>query len=153
MAHLYTAHANVSGGREGHGRTDDGRLDVKLARPGAMGGENVGTNPEQLFAVGYGACFEGALATVARRRKVKLGQTSVISMVSLHSVEDGSFRIEAALDIEVPDVDDDNLVIDLVREADMVCPYSNALRGNVDVAISANGLWVKGPREFGERSA
>lgn len=146
MAHLYSAHASVSGGREGSGRTDDGKLEVTLSRPGAMGGEGAGTNPEQLFAIGYGACFEGALATVARRQRVDLGQTSVLSMVSLHSEDDGSFRIEVALDVELPGVHDDEQAIALVREADRVCPYSNALRGNVDVALSANGLWVKGPR-------
>lgn len=146
MAHLYTAHASVSGGREGHGRTDDGKLDLKLSRPGAMGGEGLGTNPEQLFAVGYGACFEGALGAVARRRRIDLGQTSILSMVSLHSVDDGSFRIEVALDVELPAIEDDAQAIELVLEADRVCPYSNALRGNVDVALSANGVWVKGPR-------
>lgn len=146
MAHLYTAHASVSGGRNGHGRTDDGKLDVKLSRPVEMGGEGAGTNPEQLLAVGYGACFEGALMTVGRRRKIDLGDTSVHSMVSLHSVDDGTFRIEAALEIEISGIEDGDLAVELVREADKVCPLSNALRGSLDVAISANGFWVKGPR-------
>jgi Ohr subfamily peroxiredoxin len=143
MSHIYTAHAEVAGGRTGHGRTDDGKLDVTLSRPGTDG---EGTNPEQLFAIGYGACFEGALATVARRRRIDLGDTSVASAVSLHSVEDGTFRIEVALDVEIPLVTDDALAIDLVTEAHQVCPYSNAIRGNVDVALSANGAWVAGPR-------
>lgn len=143
MAHLYTAHASVQGGREGHGRTDDGRLDVNLSRP-ASGGP--GTNPEQLFAVGYGACFEGALGTVARRRRVDLGETAVQSMVSLHSDDDGTFHIEVALEVELAGVEDGKLAVDLVREAHTVCPYSKALNGNVDVALSANGLWVAGPR-------
>jgi Ohr subfamily peroxiredoxin len=143
MAHIYTAHAQVAGGRTGHGRTDDGKLDVELSRPGTDG---AGTNPEQLFAIGYGACFEGALATVARRRKIDVGQTSVASAVSLLSVEDGTFRIEVALDVEIPTVDE-ALAIELVTEAHLVCPYSNAVRGNVDVALSANGAWVAGPRE------
>lgn len=143
MAHLYTAHASVQGGREGHGRTDDGRLDVNLSRP-ASGGP--GTNPEQLFAVGYGACFEGALGTVARRRRVDLGETAVQSMVSLHSDDDGTFHIEVALEVEIAGVEDGELAVDLVREAHTVCPYSKALNGNVDVALSANGLWVTGPR-------
>lgn len=146
MALLYTAHAHVAGGRNGHGRTDDGKLDVALSRPGAMGGEGAGTNPEQLFAIGYGACFEGALGAVARRRRIDLGETSVESMVSLHSVEDGTFRIEASLDVQLPAVDDDDLAVELVAAAHLVCPYSNALRGNVDVALSANGVWVAGPR-------
>jgi Ohr subfamily peroxiredoxin len=143
MTHIYTAHADVAGGRTGHGRTDDGKLDVQLSRPGTDG---AGTNPEQLFAIGYGACFEGALATVARRRAVDLGATSVSSAVSLHSVPDGSFRIEVALDVDIPGVEDEALAISLVAEAHVVCPYSNAIRGNVDVALSANGAWVAGPR-------
>jgi len=144
--HLYTAHASVAGGRNGHGSTDDGRLDVNLSRPGAMGGEGTGTNPEQLFAVGYGACFEGALTLVARRQRVQLGETHVDLAVELHSVSDGTFRIEVALDVSMAAVDDDVLAVELVREAHRVCPYSNALRGNVDVALTANGVWVAGPR-------
>lgn len=147
MALLYTAHADVTGGRTGQGRTDDGQLDVSLGRPKEMGGDGQGTNPEQLFAVGYAACFEGALGAVARREKVDLGQTSISSMVGLHSVEDGSFRITAALDVTIPNVTDDEQARELVLKAHQVCPYSNALRGNVDVALSANGLWVAGPKE------
>ena len=139
MAHIYTAHASVAGGRTGHGRTDDGHLDVTLSRPGS-GSE--GTNPEQLFAIGYAACFEGALATVARRRKLDVGEISADSLVELHSVDDGTFRIEVSLDVTVPGVTDDALAVELVAEAHRVCPYSNALRGNVDVALTANGLPV-----------
>ncbi|WP_353808784.1 organic hydroperoxide resistance protein [Agromyces sp. SYSU T00194] len=145
MAHLYTAHAAVSGGRNGHGRTDDGHLDVDLRRPGAMGGEGGATNPEQLFAVGYGACFEGALATAARRRRVDVGTTGVDAMVELHSNDDGSFRIEVALDIEIP-IEDAALARSLAEEAHRLCPYSNALRGNVDVALSVNGEYLAGPQ-------
>jgi Ohr subfamily peroxiredoxin len=136
MALIYTAHASVAGGRTGHGRTDDGRLEVDLSRPGTDG---AGTNPEQLFAIGYGACFEGALATVARRERVELGDTSVKSEVSLHSVDDGSFAIEVSLYVSLPAVTDAERAIALVREAHRVCPYSNAVRGNVDVVLSANG--------------
>lgn len=136
MALIYTAHASVAGGRTGHGRTDDGRLDVDLSRPGTDG---TGTNPEQLFAIGYGACFEGALATVARRERVELGDTSVESAISLLSVDDGSFVIEATLHVHLPAVTDAAQAIALVREAHRVCPYSNALRGNVAVALTANG--------------
>lgn len=147
MSLLYTTHANVSGGRSGTGRTDDGQLDVSLARPKEMGGPGGGTNPEQLFAVGYAACFEGALGAVARRRKIDLGETSIESMVSLIALDDGSFRISASLDVDVPLIDDDALAVELVEQAHTVCPYSNALRGNVDVALSVNGVWVAGPRE------
>jgi lipoyl-dependent peroxiredoxin len=146
MALLYTANAEVSGGRNGHGRTDDGALDVDLRRPTDMGGEGGATNPEQLFAVGYGACFEGALAAVARRQRIDLGTTHVDSLVELHSNDDGSFRIEVALDVTIPAVDDPAVAVSLVEAAHVVCPYSNALRGNVDVALTANGEYVAGPR-------
>jgi Ohr subfamily peroxiredoxin len=144
MALIYTAQAEVAGGRTGHGRTDDGHLDVDLSRPGAGG---AGTNPEQLFAVAYGACFEGALATVARRQRVELGATSVASTVSLSSVEDGSFRIDATLAVTIPGVTDPAIAVELATEAHRVCPYSAAIRGNVDVRLTANGQWVAGPRD------
>jgi Ohr subfamily peroxiredoxin len=139
MAHIYTAEATVAGGRTGHGVTSDGKLDVDLSRPGTDG---TGTNPEQLFAIGYGACFEGALATVARRQRVDLGITGVASSVELHSADDGSFYIEVALAVTLPAVTDIDQAIALVVEAHRVCPYSNALRGNVHVALSANGATV-----------
>ncbi|PRY70525.1 Ohr subfamily peroxiredoxin [Glaciihabitans tibetensis] len=139
MAHIYTANAHVAGGRTGHGSTSDGKLDLSLSRPGSNG---EGTNPEQLFAIAYGACFEGALATVARRQRVDVGLTSIESSVELHSAEDGSFYIEAALDVTLPAVEDPNLALALVLEAHRVCPYSNALRGNVAVVLTANGSKV-----------
>ncbi len=143
MTLLYTARADVSGGRNGHGRTDDGKLDVKLSRPGAMGGEGAGTNPEQLFAVGYAACFEGALGAASRRSRVKMGDTSVHAEVSLHSTDDGAFRITASLDVTIKEIDE-QAAVELVRNAHLICPYSNALRGNVDVRLTANGTWVAG---------
>ncbi|GAA1695802.1 organic hydroperoxide resistance protein [Microbacterium sediminicola] len=146
MAHLYTAKAHVKGGRNGHGRTDDGILDLDLKRPGAMGGDGGATNPEQLFAIAYGACFEGALAAVARRTRVDVGQTSVDSTVELHSREDGTFGIEVELAVTLPGVTDAETAKDLVAQAHLVCPYSNALRGNVDVVLSANGEHVAGAR-------
>jgi osmotically inducible protein OsmC len=139
MPLLYTANANVAGGRTGHGTTTDGKLDLDLSRPGSNG---PGTNPEQLFAIAYGACFEGALATVARRQRVDLGTTSIASLVELHSAEDGSFHIEAGLDVTIPGVDDAEQARALVLEAHRVCPYSNALRGNVDVILTVNGAPV-----------
>jgi osmotically inducible protein OsmC len=144
MALIYTAHASVAGGRTGHGETDDGNLVVDLSRPGTGG---AGTNPEQLFAIGYGACFEGALATVVRRRRVDIGTTSVDSAVELHSNDDGTFRIEVSLDVTLPLITDDALAIELVAEAHLVCPYSNALRGNVAVALTANGAPVENAGE------
>lgn len=139
MAHIYTAAAEVAGGRTGHGRTEDGALDVELSRPGSGG---AGTNPEQLFAVAYAACFEGALATVARRRRLELGDTSVRCAVTLSSVEDGSFRVDATMAVAIAAVDDPALAVELTTEAHRVCPYSNATRGNIDVSITVNGTAV-----------
>jgi lipoyl-dependent peroxiredoxin len=137
---LYTAHATVTGGRDhGHGRTSDGALDVQLRVPTEMGGEGGATNPEQLFAVGYAACFEGALGVVARRERVELGEVSIESSVSLISTEDRVFNVAVGLDVTLPAVEDARRAIDIVAAAHEVCPYSNATRGNVEVTLSANG--------------
>jgi lipoyl-dependent peroxiredoxin len=140
---VYTAEAHVTGGRaEGHGRTSDGALEVDLRLPAEMGGEEAGTNPEQLFAVGYAACFEGALGAVARRAKAEVGDVAIDSKVNLEARDDRSFGISVALDVSLPSVEED-LAVELVREAHKVCPYSNATRGNVEVALSANGTTVE----------
>ena len=139
---LYTARATVTGGRaHGHGRTDDGALDVQLRRPVEMGGEGGGTNPEQLFAVGYAACFEGALAAVGRRERAedRMNDVSIDSRVSLTPAEDRSFRLGVELDVTLPQVTDPDEAARIVRAAHQVCPYSNATRGNVDVRLIANG--------------
>jgi len=139
---VYTAEAHVTGGRaDGHGRTSDGALEVDLRLPAEMGGEGGGTNPEELFAVGYAACFEGALGTVARRAKAEAGDVAIDSKVNLQTGEDRTFGISVALDVTLPSVEGDKAV-ELVREAHKVCPYSNATRGNVDVALTANGAPV-----------
>ena len=139
MKVLYTAEATVTGGRdEGHGRTSDGALDVQLRSPKELGGEGGGTNPEQLFAVGYAACFEGAIKTVARREKVEADDVSIDAKVSLGPREDKSFIIAVELDVTLPQLDDDRAA-QIVEAAHQVCPYSNATRGNIDVALSANG--------------
>ena len=135
---LYTAEATVTGGREhGHGRTTDGVLDVQLRPP--VGSDEVGTNPEQLFAVGYAACFEGALGVVGRREKVELGEVSIDSKVSLITTEDRGFNVSVGLDVTLPDVDDAEQAKSIVAAAHQVCPYSNATRGNVEVTLTANG--------------
>jgi Ohr subfamily peroxiredoxin len=137
---IYTAEAHVTGGRaEGHGRSSDGALEVDLRTPEEMGGSGGGTNPEQLFAVGYAACFESALATVARRRRQDVGDVAIDSKVMLMPTEDRAFNIAVALAVTLPSVDDADEAVDLVRAAHQVCPYSNATRGNVDVSLSANG--------------
>jgi Ohr subfamily peroxiredoxin len=139
---LYTAEAHVTGGRvAGHGRTSDGALEVDLRTPTEMGGEGGGTNPEQLFAVGYAACFEGALGAVARRTKAEVGDVAIDSKVQLLTGEDRSFTIAAELHVTLPSVEGADAV-ELVRAAHRVCPYSNATRGNIEVVLTANGAPV-----------
>jgi lipoyl-dependent peroxiredoxin len=136
---LYTAEAHVTGGRaDGHGRSSDGKLDVVLRRPTEMDGDGEGTNPEQLFAVGYAACFEGAIAVVGMRRHAEVGDVAIDSKVSLITTEERGFNIAAELHVSLPSVADDEAV-EIVRDAHQVCPYSNATRGNVDVILTANG--------------
>jgi Ohr subfamily peroxiredoxin len=137
---IYTAEANVTGGRaEGHGATTDGALDVQLRLPAEMGGAGGGTNPEQLFAVGFAACFEGAIGVVGRRARAEVGDVSIDSKVSLHPLEGGGFGISASLDVMLPQVTDPVLAKQIVHDAHQVCPYSNATRGNIEVALTANG--------------
>jgi len=137
---LYTAEAHVTGGRkEGHGRTSDGTLEVDLRVPKELGGEEDGTNPEQLFAVGYAACFESALQTVSRRMKVAADDVAIDSKVSLVTTEDRGFTVSAELHVTLPSVEDAGQAVELVRAAHRVCPYSNATRGNIDVLLTANG--------------
>jgi lipoyl-dependent peroxiredoxin len=137
---LYTAQATVAGGRDhGHGITSDGVLDLKLRTPKEMGGGGGGTNPEQLFAVGYAACFEGALGVVARRERVELGEVSIDSHVSLITTDTRGFNVEVELNVTLPAIDDRAQAAKIVAAAHQVCPYSNATRGNVQVTITANG--------------
>ncbi len=137
---LYTAQATVTGGRaNGHGRTNDGALDVQLRSPKEMGGEGGGTNPEQLFAVGYAACFESALGVVGRRERVEVGDVSIDSRVSLLPAEDRGFKLAVELDVTLPQVQDPEQATRIVAAAHQVCPYSNATRGNIDVVLTVNG--------------
>jgi osmotically inducible protein OsmC len=144
---LYTAEATVTGGRaNGHGRTTDGMLDVQLRSPKEMGGEGDGTNPEQLFAVGYAACFEGALGVVGRREHVEVGDVSINARVQLLPTEDRGFTISVELDVTLPQVRDSDRAAEIVAAAHHICPYSNATRGNIDVALIANGHAVDSSR-------
>jgi Ohr subfamily peroxiredoxin len=139
---IYTAEAHVTGGRaEGHGRTSDGELEVDLRLPAEMGGQGGGTNPEQLFAVGYAACFEGAIGAVARRLDQEVGDVAIDSKVSLNPGPERTFVLSVELDVTLPSVAGD-AAVELVREAHKVCPYSNATRGNIDVKLTANGAAV-----------
>ena len=134
---IYTAHATVTGGRNGHGATDDGALDVELRAPKESGGPGGGTNPEQLFAVGYAACFQSALGTVARRAKVDVSAGKIDSSVSLGPVEGGAYGIAVTLEATLPGLDQETAE-HLVEAAHKVCPYSNATRGNIDVTLTVH---------------
>ena len=150
---LYTAEASVTGGRAGgHGRTSDGALDVQLRSPKEMGGEGGGTNPEQLFAVGYAACFESALGIVGRRERVEVGDVSIDSRVSLLPNGERGFMLAVALDVTLPNVQDPEQAARIVAAAHKVCPYSNATRGNIDVMLTANGRDIADPVGSSHRS-
>ena len=132
---IYTAHARTTGGRDGRSVSDDGLLDVKLSRPKAMGGAGAATNPEQLFAAGYSACFMGALKHVAGMKKVAMpADTSIAASVDLGAIPTG-FGIAARLAISLPGMDR-AVAQDLVDAAHQVCPYSNATRGNIEVELT-----------------
>lgn len=143
---IYTAEATVTGGRaDGRGRTADGLLDVHLRLPPELGGDGQGTNPEQLFAVGFAACFESALGAVARRERAEVGDVSIESRVGLHPTEERGFKLSVQMDVSLPQVSDPELAASLVAAAHRVCPYSNATRGNIDVELTANGQPVSSP--------
>jgi Ohr subfamily peroxiredoxin len=132
----YTAKATATGGREGVAKSDDGRLDVKLSTPKGLGGDDgQGTNPEQLFAAGYAACFIGALKFVAGSEKIALpSDTHINSEVSIGAIE-GGFGIAVKLAVSLGDMDK-KAAQELVNKAHQVCPYSNATRGNIEVELS-----------------
>jgi lipoyl-dependent peroxiredoxin len=140
---LYTAEATVTGGREGHGRTSDGRLDVDLDVPSEMGGTGgPGTNPEQLFAVGYAACFQSALLRIATGRKVDLSGSRITARVEIGLLKSGGFGLAAALDLEAPGISRTEAA-ELMEWAHQECPYSRATRGNIDVTLTVGGATVE----------
>ncbi len=131
---VYTAHARVTGGRDGRAVSDDGLLDVKLSPPKAMGGAGGATNPEQLFAAGYSACFMGALKHVAGMKKIAVpADASIDASVDLGPTPQG-FGIAVQMTINLPGLDK-AVAQDLVNAAHQVCPYSNATRGNIEVVL------------------
>ncbi|MEU7631215.1 organic hydroperoxide resistance protein [Nocardia sp. NPDC049220] len=131
----YTARATATGGRAGHARSDDGHLDVDLRPPVELGGPGGATNPEQLFAAGYAACFQGALGVAGRRNKVDTSQSLVTAEVSMGPVGE-AFGLSVVLEVEIPGVDEATCQR-LADEAHAVCPYSNATRGNIPVEVRA----------------
>ena len=131
----YTASALSTGeGRSGHVRSSDGLLDLDLAPPKEMGGQGGATNPEQLFAAGYAACFHSALKGTARREKVTVADSSVTADVGIGPRDEGGFGLTVALHVEIAGLDQ-AAADKLVAEAHQVCPYSNATRGNIDVNL------------------
>lgn len=135
MKILYEAHGAATGGRNGRAFTDDGKLDLRLAMPRSLGGPGgEGTNPEQLFACGYAACFDSALAHVARQQKLNPGETRVEATVGIGPNDEGGFALAVRLSVTVPGLPRDQAQA-LIEQAHAVCPYSNAVRGNIDVLL------------------
>jgi osmotically inducible protein OsmC len=146
---LYTAEATAVGGREGHARTSDGRVDVALDIPREMGGSGgPGTNPEQLFATGYAACFQSALLRIAAGRKLHLRESRITARVGIGALQSGGFGLAAALDLDAPQLTREQGV-ELMRRAHLDCPYSRATRGNIDVALSVGGVAVNASERNG----
>ena len=135
MKALYTAEALATGeGRDGRARTSDGKVDLELSIPKEMGGNGVGTNPEQLFAAGYAACFHSALRLVAGQEKADVSDSAVGARVSIGSLDNGGFGLAVELEVTLPNVDHATAQ-KLTEKAHEVCPYSNATRGNIDVNL------------------
>ena len=136
MKTLYTGVATTTGGREGSVRSDDGVLDLDLSVPKSMGGKGEDkTNPEQLFAAGYSACYGSALQVVAKKHKVDLGDFSVTATVELGTTEEDELQLSVILDSYIPGVDVETGE-KLVNEAHEICPYSRATRDNIDVTLN-----------------
>ena len=143
MKTLYTAEAVVEGGRSGHGGTSDGRLEVDLSVPKEMGGDGgPGTNPQQLFAVGYAACFQSALLGVARGRTLDASDSTIVARVGVGPTGRGGFGLTVALDLHAPHLARAEAE-DLMLRAHERCPYSNATRGNIDVVLRVDGADVE----------
>lgn len=134
MKSLYTA-VGTATGRDGHGYTSDRKLDHKLSRPVEMGGDGAGTNPEQLFAVGYAACFASSIQFVADKRKLDVSDLAVTAEVGIGPNASGGFAFEITMHVEMPDRIPAETARELVDTAHEVCPYSNATRGNVPVQV------------------
>jgi len=136
MEPLYTAVAHATGdGRNGHARTDDGSIDVELRMPKELGGPGGATNPEQLFAAGYAACFHSALKLVAKKSGDDVADSEVSATVGIGALPTGGFELAVELDVHVPNVSK-STAQQLADRAHEVCPYSNATRGNIDVVLN-----------------
>lgn len=137
MTTLYQTEATAFAGRNGNVATKDGLLNINLSYPKEMGGSGLATNPEQLFAAGYAACFSNAILHVAREAKVKVDQAPVTAQVGIGPNTEGGFELAVSLTakLSLPQ----SQALEIVRTAHKVCPYSNATRGNIDVAVTVNG--------------
>ncbi|MFL6113558.1 MAG: organic hydroperoxide resistance protein [Catenulispora sp.] len=134
MQPIYTAVA-TSIGRDGRSFTDDGVLDLTLARPASLGGDGQGTNPEQLFAAGYSACFASAMQLVAKRMGVDVSEASVTAEVTLNALDGGRYGLSVVLRAELPEELHNEKGQELLDATHQVCPYSNATRGNIEVEV------------------
>ena len=142
MNPIYTATAHSTGdGRNGHARSDDGFIDLDLRIPKEMGGPGGGTNPEELFAAGYAACFHSAMKLIAGQKKLDVDGTEVSASIGIGPLDTGGFGLTAALVIYAPKLDKATAQ-SLVEAAHEVCPYSNATRGNIDVELLLSGTPV-----------
>lgn len=138
MSIIYTAHASATNGREGRAKSNDGKIDLLLSPPGSGG---AGTNPEQLFAAGYSACFGQALKAISAKEDIKPDSVTVDAAVHLHKEEDG-FHLSVELSADLPGITQEEAE-KLVTLAHQMCPYSKATRGNVEVSLSVNGNALK----------
>ncbi|MDL2231690.1 organic hydroperoxide resistance protein [Porphyromonadaceae bacterium OttesenSCG-928-L07] len=136
MEVMYTAKATTIGGREGHVKSESGFVDMDLKMPKEMGGPGGATNPEELFAAGYSACFNGALNLAARMKRIRTGEVSVSIAVSLGKNSDGALQLAARIDANVPGVTPE-VAKELVEQAHTICPYSRSIKGNVEVELHA----------------
>lgn len=141
MSQLYSTKVTSIGGRAGTVHSEDGLLDLKLALPKAMGGQGDAPNPEQLFAAGYSACFASALIHSTRRQEAKIqdNDVTIVTEVGLGPNDSGGFALSVAMDITIAGLDQDSAE-EAVRTAHAICPYSNAIKGNIDVQFTVTGI-------------
>ena len=138
MKTMYTAVATATGGRNGHVKSDNGVLDLQVRMPKALGGrDDENTNPEQLFAAGYAACFDSALNLILKQARIKTGETSVTAKVSLGHTENGGFGLAVEMAVNIPHITQEEAE-NFVEKAHQVCPYSNATRGNIEVKLTVS---------------
>jgi lipoyl-dependent peroxiredoxin len=140
---LYTAEATVTGGREGHGRTSDDRVEVDFDVPPQLSGPGgPGTNPEQLFALGFAACFQSSMARFAMGRKVDMSGSRLTARIGIGPLKSGGLGLSAALDLDAPQISRADAVY-LMERAHETCPYSRATRGNIEVTLTVGGMAIE----------